>query len=194
MRVRDTGIGIAPEMLPRIFDLFVQGRQALDRSQGGLGIGLTIVQQPRRAARRHGGAHSDGLGKGASSSSGCRWPHPRCRCAERRAAHGAASRPTASRVLVVDDNVDAARTAGQALGVLGCTVAGGPRRRRAPWRRWRCSRRELVLLDIGLPGMDGYELAAPAAPASAHPALRIVAVTGYGQPSDRAALARGGLR
>ncbi len=162
--VADTGIGIAPDMLPRVFDMFVQDRQALARSQGGLGLGLTIV---RSIMALHGGtvtARSDGAGRGAVFT--VRMPAaegelgaPRRRRSDRWRRGEAAGPPrrTGRRVLVVDDNEDAATTLAGALRTLGHAVHvahDGPSaldRRRSPL--------DLALLDIGLPVMDGYELA-----------------------------------
>jgi signal transduction histidine kinase/CheY-like chemotaxis protein len=189
IRVRDSGAGIAQELLPHVFDLFVQGRSALDRAQGGLGIGLTVVKQ---VVSLHGGsvsAHSAGPGQGSEFV--IRLP-----CAERAARAparaAAAAAPTAAhsrqergRVAVVDDNRDAAAMLAAVLARLGCSVQvahdGASALALLP-----AFDPQLVLLDIGLPGMDGYELAHRLRETHASPALRIVAVTGYGQPSDRA--------
>ena len=183
VRVRDTGTGIEPVMLPRIFELFSQERQAVDRSQGGLGLGLAIV---RNLVEAHGGrvqASSAGRGRGAEFV--VRLP---------RAAAGAASAPAdplthpvaprGLRLLVVDDNADAAEMLAESLRELGhvATVAlDGPQaldvaRRLQP---------DVVLLDLGLPVMDGFEVAErlAAEPRLAH--TRVVAITGYGQAPDR---------
>ncbi len=187
IRVKDTGIGIAPEMLPRVFEMFVQEQQALDRSRGGLGLGLTIV---RSLVAMHGGTvevHSEGHNRGSEfvvtlPAAVVRPPAgtgdagaPNC------ARHGAGA---GRRILVVDDNEDAAELLASALEVMGHTTRvahDGPEALKlaaefAP---------DLALLDIGLPVMDGYELARRF---HDHPDLRrvpLVAVTGYGQPSDR---------
>ena len=186
LHVRDTGVGIAPEMLPRVFELFVQEGQSLARSRGGLGLGLTIV---RSLVSLHGGtvtAHSEGGGRGSTFT--IRLPYV--------PASGGHGIDTASgdrerdlpavrpRVLVVDDNVDAAALLADTLVDFGCTtraVYDGP----AALEAALAFRPDVALLDIGLPVMDGYELARRLA---AHPQLtgvRLVAVTGYGQPEDR---------
>src|SRR5262249_41559222 len=160
LRVRDTGIGIAAEMLPRIFDLFVQAERRLDRSQGGVGIGLTLV---RRLVELHGGrveAHSEGLGQGSEFV--VRLPV---------LAKGPAGAPTWAetdpgpapaaplrRVLVVDDNVGAADSLALLLEMAGQEVRvayDGPTALRVA----REFHPEVVLLDIGMPGMNGYDVA-----------------------------------
>ena len=159
LRVRDNGIGIAPDMLPRVFDLFAQADRGLDRAQGGLGIGLTVV---KRLVELHGGrveARSDGLGQRRR----VRRPAPGAAAARRRDG-GRAGRhrprePARARVLLVEDNVDAAESLVMLLELLGHEVHvahDGPAALdagRAPRRR------DVMLVDIGLPGMDGYEVA-----------------------------------
>jgi PAS domain S-box-containing protein len=187
VEVRDDGTGIAPDLLPRLFDLFVQSDQALDRAQGGLGIGLSVVQ---RLVRMHGGdvqAFSDGAGRGARFV--VRLP---LASAAPAAAVAPAPRPgVARRVLVVDDNVDAADSLVLRLQVDGHDARaayGGA-------EALRCVgefRPEVVVLDIGLPEMDGYEVARRLRASEGGTALRLIALTGYGQPEDRArALAAG---
>jgi signal transduction histidine kinase/ActR/RegA family two-component response regulator len=184
VRVRDSGVGIAPDLLPRIFDLFVQGGSTPDRAHGGLGIGLTIV---RRVVTLHGGtvsAHSAGVGHGSEFV--VRLPLAESGVAGRVASAGDAPSPAVDRVrvLAVDDNHDAAASLGCALEALGCSalvVHDGP----SALASVAAFEPQLVLLDIGLPGMDGYELARRLRDAGLHPSSRIVAVTGYGQPTDR---------
>jgi signal transduction histidine kinase len=186
LRVRDSGIGISSDMLPRIFDLFVQERQALDRAQGGLGLGLAIV---RSLIELHGGrveARSDGAGRGAEFIVRLPIGAEAVRVPELPVAAAAAPAPmaTARRILVVDDNTDAAEMLTQALTQYGHVVraAGdGPTALRAAEE----FRPDIALLDIGLPVMDGYELGRRF---GAHPTLRgvrLIAVTGYGQEQDR---------
>lgn len=180
IRVRDTGVGITPELLPRIFDLFTQADQSLDRSQGGLGIGLCLV---RRLVEMHHGsvvAHSIW---GQGSEFVVRLP------VEKNSAlsPGAASvEPQSSgvslRVLVVDDNVDTASTlvtllelsghvarmAHDGLVALDMAIEFQP---------------DVVILDIGLPGINGFEVAKRLR--AAHPQTMLVAMTGYGEASAR---------
>jgi CheY-like chemotaxis protein len=191
LRVRDTGIGIAPDVLPHVFDLFVQGRQALDRSQGGLGLGLTIV---RNLVEHHGGtvsAHSDG--RGAGSEFVVRLPKaPVTVLASDTHRHGVsaevatmvAASATGPRVLVVDDNVDAAEMLAEALAAKGYQTRvahDGP----AALLTAAKFRPAIAFLDLGLPVMDGYELAARLRELPGLCSMRLIAVTGYGQESDR---------
>jgi signal transduction histidine kinase/ActR/RegA family two-component response regulator len=183
LTVRDDGIGIAPSMVPRVFDLFAQEHQAADRSQGGLGLGLAIVKS---LVGMHDGTvsvASDGHGKGSVFT--VRLPP---------AAPLDASRPTptdlavtaapagALRVLVVDDNIDAAEMLSEWLSGAGHQTQmahDGPGALSAIAR----FAPDVVLLDIGLPVMDGFEVARRVREYGPVPAL--VAVTGYGQAIDR---------
>ena len=182
VRVRDQGLGMTPDLLESAFDLFVQETRSLDRAQGGLGIGLTMV---RSLVKMHGGsvrAFSDGPGRGCEvvvrlpRAVGDALPtRPQVEATPVRAA-----RPL--RVLVVDDNEDAARTLGELLALLGHDVtlaADGP----SALAVSVSAAPELVLIDIGLPGMDGYALAA-ALRASGLEHAALVAVTGYGRDED----------
>ncbi|WP_437656233.1 ATP-binding protein [Sorangium sp. So ce1182] len=184
LRVTDTGVGIAAELLPRVFEPFMQARRTLDRSQGGLGIGLTLV---KRLAELHGGrveALSAGTGEGTAIHV---WL-PLAGAPAGAAAPAAiqAPRPAARalRILLVDDNVDAAEGLRRILQFHGHAVSmahDGP----AALEAARASTPELVLLDIGLPGMDGYEVVRRL---RTDPELRrsyIAAVSGYGQDQDR---------
>src|SRR5262249_38848592 len=190
LRVRDSGIGIAPEVLPRVFDLFAQGDRTLDRAQGGLGIGLTVV---KRLVELHHGrveAHSDGLGKGAEFV--VRLPAtvarpddgPAPSAAEKTAAAG-------TRVLLGEDNLDAAESLMMLLELLGHRVRvahDGPTALEAA----RANVPDVMLVDIGLPGMDGYEVAQEVRQDAALRRVVLVALTGYGRDEDRArALAAG---
>jgi CheY-like chemotaxis protein len=185
--VRDTGIGIDPAMQASVFDVFTQARQALDRSKGGLGLGLAIV---RSLVTLHGGhvaVFSEGLGRGTTFT--VRLPFaamPHGESADEAPAEPQARSSGAGRILLVDDNRDSAEMLAEALSALGYAThvafdAPGALRavQELPF--------DVALLDIGLPVMSGYELAQRLreSPASAHIAL--VAVTGYGQPRDRAA-------
>ncbi len=186
LRIRDNGIGIAPEMLTRIFDLFVQVDRRVERSQGGVGIGLTLV---RKLVELHGGtveAYSEGLGCGSEFV--IRLPAPVAPNGERRPPAKEPDRlnhaATRHRVLVVDDNVDAAVSLGMLLKLAGQDVRvayDGP----AALRQASDFRPELVLLDIGMPGMDGYEVCRRLRRESALERTTVVALTGWGQDEDR---------
>ncbi len=184
IRVSDSGAGIAPELLPRIFEPFVQGSSALDRSRGGLGIGLTVVN---KVVSMHDGsvsAHSAGLGRGSEFIVRLPRAEPNAGVATTGAVDATPDRGREpSRVVVVDDNRDAAEMLAGVLEKLGCSVQVAYDGASALAVLAK-SDPQLVLLDIGLPGMDGYEVARRLR--ASHPASRIVAVTGYGQPSDRA--------
>jgi CheY-like chemotaxis protein/two-component sensor histidine kinase len=181
--VEDGGAGIAPELLPRVFELFVQGRQAPDRQVGGLGLGLAIV---RTLVELHGGnvrAASEGEGRGS-----------RFTVTLPRALHGRVSStltapaplepPNARRILLVDDNHDALEMMAQLLRSAGheVHVAGPAAQALALLEHWTPS---LALLDIGLPGMDGFDLARRLRSDPRWRSLPLVAVTGYGHESDR---------
>jgi signal transduction histidine kinase len=188
VRVRDTGIGISREMLPRVFDLFVQERQALDRSHGGLGLGLTIV---RNLVALHDGSvtvNSEGLGRGSEfiirlpAASGIA-DAPRPHTLVRRPEAGAVN-ISGLRVLVVDDNEDAADMLVYALASKGHQARmanDGP----AALRICEEFQPSVAVLDIGLPVMDGYELAGRLREISGMEHLRLIAVTGYGQEADQ---------
>jgi PAS domain S-box-containing protein len=184
--VKDNGTGIAPELLPRIFDLFVQGSaQSLDRAEGGLGLGLALV---RNLVEMHGGqvaARSDGRGRGSEFI--VRLPRLATRLEPRRIVSATAPslRSVASgRVLLIDDNVDLIEVLGPLLRAVGydVTVAhDGPSALSALRRPFP----EIALIDIGLPVMDGYEVGIRLRDqVGAH--LRLFAMTGYGQPDDLA--------
>ncbi len=189
LRVRDSGTGISAEMLPKVFDLFVQERQSLDRSQGGLGLGLTIV---RSLVALHGGTvAAESRGRGQGSEFTIRLP-----LVAMEGAPPSAVPPTSApvapteleegrRILVVDDNEDAADMLAESLSDAGYVTRiahDGP----AALRVAKEFAPEVALIDIGLPVMDGYELARHLrAPGS--PPIRLIAITGYGQDSDRAA-------
>jgi CheY-like chemotaxis protein len=179
-RVSDTGVGIAPEMLRRVFDLFVQGERTLERSQGGLGIGLTLA---RRIVELHGGtvtAESGGIGCGSTFT--VRLP----RVAPLSApdlVQPAVSRERPRRILVVEDNADAREMLCDALQTAGHDVyqaADGPSAVEAAVRIIP----DVALVDIGLPELDGY---ATARRMRLHlgPKPLLIALTGYGRPEDR---------
>jgi signal transduction histidine kinase/DNA-binding response OmpR family regulator len=190
LEVRDSGRGIAGDMLPHVFDMFYQDPQSLSRSRGGLGLGLTIV---RSLVELHGGtvsAASAGAGRGSTFTVRLPAADPHqddARCGT--GAEPAADESGMASILVVDDNVDAAETLRELLQMMGYAVEiafDGPSALRKLDRRWP----DVAVLDIGLPGMDGYELAALIRQA-ARP-IQLVALSGYGQESDtKRALAAG---
>jgi signal transduction histidine kinase/CheY-like chemotaxis protein len=181
VHVRDNGIGISADLLPHVFDLFVQADRSLDRAQGGLGIGLTLVKSLVEA---HGGtvtATSDGIGKGSEFS-------VQLPLAVAAAAHvnGASSSPKGAvarrRILIVDDNTDAAQSLGAFMRLAGHETRvtyDGPAALSAAGE----FNPDVVLLDIGLPGMSGYDVARHLRAQAGN--LLLIAVTGYGQEEDR---------
>jgi two-component system CheB/CheR fusion protein len=183
LRVRDSGVSISPELLPHVFELFTQADRSLDRSQGGLGIGLALV---KRLTELHGGtveAHSV-LGEGSEFV--VRLPVAKEVEAPvvPPAANAGAPATRALRVLVVDDNADAALMLAMLLEAQGHEVQSaqdGPRALAAAL----AFHPRVVLLDIGLPGMDGYEVAKKMRLDPACAGMVLVALTGYGQASDR---------
>ncbi len=185
--VKDNGIGIAPEVLPKVFDLFVQAERTLDRPQGGLGIGLALA---RNLVDLHGGtiaAHSDGPGKGSEFVARLPLSPTRSTPADAPAAGAPAParRRSGLRILLVDDNLDAVDVLAEALRSFGHEVVvahDGPEALTLA----RDFRPHTALLDIGLPVMDGYELAAALRKAQGCEPLRLIALTGYGQDADKA--------
>jgi signal transduction histidine kinase/ActR/RegA family two-component response regulator len=182
--VRDNGVGIAPEVLPYIFDLFTQAERTPDRSQGGLGIGLALVKS---LIALHGGtvhAKSHGLGQGSEFSL-C-MPRLADPMSGRSAAPGedAGAETNHLRVMVVDDNADAAQMLAALLEVQGHVVSVEYDGRGA-LERARRERPDVLLLDIGLPDMDGYELARRLRAQPENAGATLVALTGYGQSQDR---------
>jgi PAS domain S-box-containing protein len=194
LRVRDSGAGIPADMLTQVFDLFVQVERGLDRAQGGLGIGLTLV---RSLAEMHGGrvtAHSAGPGRGSEfvvrlplaghappdAGSSPEGPPP------------ALARPPSRRVLVVDDNVDAAESLALLLRAVGHEVRTAHDGLEA-LREAEAHRPEVVLLDIGLPRLDGYEVARRLRQQEGLRGALVVALTGYGQEEDRRRAAAAGF-
>ena len=187
VRVRDTGIGIAPDLLPRVFDLFTQAERSLDRSQGGLGIGLTLV---RRLVELHGGvvaASSAGIGRGSEFV--VRLPlgsadlDPGTQNGVDSESLAEQSDSTPKRVLVVDDNEDGARILGRLLKGCGYHAElthDGPTALEAA----RVRPPDVVLLDIGLPGMDGFEVARRLREREGPDRALLVAITGYGREED----------
>jgi PAS domain S-box-containing protein len=186
LRVRDNGIGIPPDVLPHVFEMFTQADQTLSRARGGLGIGLTLV---RSLVEMHNGyvfVHSEGHGRGSEFV--IRLPLPAQTRARSDLAEPAAepSRPAlpSRRILVVDDNRTNANSLGVLLRALGQdvdTAYDGPTA--LELARWH--RPDLILLDIGLPGMDGFEVARHCRSEKNLNRTILVAMTGYGQQGDR---------
>ncbi|MES2900570.1 MAG: ATP-binding protein [Pseudomonadota bacterium] len=182
LTVRDTGIGIAPALLPHVFDLFTQGEREADRKQGGLGLGLALV---RSLVQRHGGqvsARSRGLGKGSEFE--VRLPHAQREGASAPAPELRPALDDTLDILIVDDNEDAACTLADYLGAHGHAVHYVTSAGAALTQAANAPPRVLVL-DIGLPDMDGYALARRlrAAPATRH--CVYIALTGYGGADAR---------
>lgn len=184
LRVRDTGVGIAPDLMPRIFDLFTQAERSLDRSQGGLGIGLALVH---RLVEMHGGrveVHSS-LGQGSEFVVRlpvvrvADEPPPPSPCEETIEPSG-----QSLRVLVVDDNEGAAKMLSMLVKAIGHdvqTAHDGP----TALQTALDYRPDVVLLDIGLPGMNGHEVAKRIRKEAVLENVVLVAMTGYGQEEDR---------
>jgi CheY-like chemotaxis protein len=195
LRVRDTGMGISADVLPRIFDLFVQGGQAIDRAQGGLGLGLSIVKS---LVERHGGrvsAHSEGPDRGSEFVVALPLlEHADAgeRVSDAARPPAAAAAPLAARVLIVDDNHDAAEMVATALAIRGFDTRVAHEGVEA-LRIAEEYRPDVAFLDVGLPVMDGYELAARLRAIPALDRIRLIAVTGYGQESDRRRSAEAGF-
>ncbi len=189
--VRDTGIGIPAELQARVFDLFVQGTRARDRHEGGLGIGLALV---KNLVALHGGdvsVQSDGPGTGSTFT-------VRLPLAMAASAHaplqeaGPRAGVADMRVMVVDDNREAADLVGDLLRLAGCRVTVCVDSATA-LQSTEHTRPDVMVLDIGLPVMDGYELAAILRGRLGSQAPRIIALTGYGQEHDRARSAAAGF-
>src|SRR5215813_4062622 len=185
LRIRDTGIGIPPDFLPHVFELFTQSDHSLDRSHGGLGIGLTLV---RALVQMHGGtveALSDGLGHGSEFV--VRLPVLTAIAQPAQAGpehHGVAYRTASQRILIVDDNVDAAESMALLLQLNGHEVMIAQDGLSAQVLS-STFRPKVILLDIGLPGLDGYSVAQRLRKQPETRDVMLIAVTGYGQPEDR---------
>ncbi|MCW5669116.1 MAG: response regulator [Hydrogenophaga sp.] len=193
LTVEDRGTGIPDELMPRVFDRFVQGEQSLQRSKSGLGLGLTIA---RSIVERHGGTivaerGRDGRGTRVTVSLPLALPAEAAvePCEE---ASPPARSGELARVLVVDDNVDAAQTLASLLLICGHEVSTALNAEeclamvadQAP---------DVCIVDIGLPGMDGYELARRLRAEPATRSMHLIALTGYGQPADRDMALRSGF-
>ena len=182
LRVRDSGVGIAPELLPHVFDLFTQASRSLDRSQGGLGIGLTLA---KKIVEMHLGkveAKSAGIRQGSEFT--VRLPllisKPPNESTPSKAAEQSA---VASRILIIDDNVDSADSLAMMLRMSDHdvqTVYSGQSALAAAIEY----EPSIVLLDIGLPEVDGYEIARQLRQRPEFKAVWLIAITGYGQDAD----------
>jgi PAS domain S-box-containing protein len=184
IRVRDTGAGIPPELLPHVFDLFTQGSRTMDRTQGGLGIGLTLVH---RLVELHGGSvrvHSDGVGTGSEFVIRL----PTVAAAEvpdtGQSEPAAKQAPRPMQILVVDDNIDAASTLAQVLQLWGHSARAAYGGREA-LEVALAQRPGVILLDIGLPDIDGYEVARRLRGQPDLNGVCLIALTGYGQERDK---------
>ena len=193
LRVRDTGDGIAQDLLPHVFDLFRQADDSLDRSAGGLGIGLTLV---RRILELHGGTvEAFSEGEGCGSEFVVRLPAFADgfeALADTKAAAGDLREAACYRVLVVDDNIDSAESMALLLELHGHQLHiahDGP----AALAAARHFRPQVVVLDIGLPGMDGYEVARRLRADALTQNAIVIAMTGYGQSEDRQQSLRAGF-
>ena len=180
--VRDNGVGITAEALPHVFDLFVQDERPLSRAQGGLGIGLTVVQ---RMVGQHGGtvqARSDGRDRGSEfivSLPAVKAPGS----AKSAPGNGLALAPLAARILIVEDNIDTGNSLAEMLRLSGHDVdivLNGP----SGLDRFEQWAPQVVLCDIGLPGLDGYEVVARMRKIQHEPKPLLIALTGYGGPAN----------
>jgi signal transduction histidine kinase/ActR/RegA family two-component response regulator len=179
IEVADNGAGISADLLPRIFNLFTQSERTLDRAQGGLGIGLSIVKQ---LIQMHGGecvARSAGVGRGSTFEITL----PRTRPIAETSADPLQSSRTARRILIIDDNVDAATSLAEILRLEGheCEALFSAYE---ALERAATIRPDFVLLDIGLPDLDGYEVARRLRQMDGLGDVGLIALTGYGQPDD----------
>lgn len=189
IEVADGGIGIAAEMLPHVFDLFAQAERTLDRSQGGLGIGLTIV---RKLTEMHGGAvsaQSEGIGQGSTFT--VRLPLSESTESSSPETDDSPPSHTPLKVLVVDDNRDTAQAEAMLLRMHGhqVTIAHDGR---SALELFESIRPDAVLLDIGLPVINGYDVALQLREAG-HEKELMIAVSGYGQAEDRERSRRAGF-
>ncbi|MDB5342668.1 MAG: domain S-box [Schlesneria sp.] len=183
IRVLDSGMGISAELLPQIFDLFIQGDRSLARSEGGLGIGLTLV---RRLVELHGGtvkAASDGLGCGSEFTVRLPAFPPETTSHETAANSNSSDKGPSRQIMVVDDNKDAATTIGMLINLLGHEVTIANSSLEA-LELAKTTQFQAVFLDIGLPGMNGHQLARCLRALPDYRNTLLVAMTGYGQEED----------
>jgi signal transduction histidine kinase/ActR/RegA family two-component response regulator len=192
LEVRDNGIGIDAELLPRVFELFTQGNRSADRGQGGLGIGLALV---KGIVDLHGGS-VEASSAGANAGSQFTLTLPRHRDPDPGVAADTTALATHAaiplRILIVDDNVDAAMMLSLLLGIVG-HVANVESNPHAALKRIDAEPIDVCLLDIGLPGMDGNELARHIRQTPTGQRVVLIAVTGYGQETARQASREAGF-
>ncbi len=185
LRVEDNGYGIAPELLPRIFDLFVQGERTLDRAQGGLGIGLTLV---RRLVALHGGtvsAASEGPGRGSVFTVRLpKIPCPQAALAPSVAQGQPNDSPLSRRVLIIEDNRDAREMFRMMLELAGHEVLEAEEGL-SGLALLKATQPDVAVIDVGLPGLNGYEIARRFRAEAPGAGVMLVALTGYGTPEAR---------
>jgi PAS domain S-box-containing protein len=195
VHIVDTGIGIDSDMLPQVFQLFTQGRQAADRIPSGLGIGLSLVD---RLVQMHGGrvtAHSEGRGKGSEFVISLPVISAQQETGNARAGNEIGLQQSwwsGKNILVVDDNIDACMMLAEVLRAFGAevrTVHDGP----AALSAVRAAKPAAVLLDIGMPGMDGYEVARRLHAEHQDSGMALIALTGWGQAHDKDAALQAGF-
>lgn len=183
LQVKDNGTGIAPDLLPNVFDMFEQGKVSIDRSGGGLGIGLSVVKS---LVNLHGGTvavHSDGVGLGSTFTVTLPLAQETTVALQDQGSPAIHHAKRAERILIVDDNKDAADVMGRLLQAYGYEVHTCYSPLDALMAR-ETIRPTILIVDIGLPVMSGYELAGLMRNRCEDQTLRILAVTGYGQPQD----------
>jgi PAS domain S-box-containing protein len=188
--VRDTGVGITPQLLGRVFEPFIQADDSLHRSRGGLGLGLALV---KGLVELHGGtveARSEGVGRGAEFT--VRFPLLADTVRERAPCEEAGAAAPGRRVLIVEDNLDAAETLCVMLEMCGHEVAVA-HDGRAGVEKVRAFRPDVVLCDIGLPEMDGYDVARAIRADDSLRRTALVALTGYALPDDQRRAAEAGF-
>ena len=182
LTVKDSGVGIAPELLPHIFELFVQGETSLDRAQGGLGIGLALVHQ---LVSLHGGTVSvASAGPGQGSAFTVRLPRIAAPAAPPAPALPARTQDRRWRILLIEDNDDARRMLSQLLGIEGHEVFEAATALEG-LRLAGLQQPDLAIVDIGLPDLTGYEIAQRLRGDGGTETMGLIAMTGYGQEEDR---------
>ena len=183
LQVRDTGMGMSPDLAARVFDLFVQGETSLDRSLGGLGIGLTLV---KRLAELHGGtaaAASEGPGKGSVFSVSLPAIEAPLQAPPAQAGPAEPAPRRLHKILLIEDNDDARRTLSLALQMNGHQVYAAPDGK-VGIETADAVDPEVAVIDIGLPGLNGYQVGEDLRRKPAHDSMVLIALTGYGQPDS----------